>query len=109
MPAMSMTRRASVEDVEPRHAVRTGDAVPQVDREPRIARPQRAAWATVLPPHALPLRDRVHRERPCALEPDRIAVAPVQLQERIAVARRAVTQTVAFRQRARLPHRRTGG
>ena len=32
-------RNRSVEDVEPRHAIRTGEAMPQVDRESRIARP----------------------------------------------------------------------
>src|SRR6185369_3671480 len=93
----------SVEEIEGRHVAGPGDAVPKVDRQPRIPRPQAVTPATVLFAHRFGLPDRVHRERARPLEPDGIAGARVELEKRIAVARRAVAHAESLRERSRLP------
>jgi hypothetical protein len=70
---------------------------------PDVAGPQRIATLPVLLPHALGLRERVHREGPRIREPARVAGAPVQREERVAVAGRPVTQASALAQRPRRP------
>src|SRR5262249_13962950 len=73
------------------------------ERRADVARPQRIAAASVSTCVRVTLVDRVHGEGARAIAPSRLARARVELQERPAVARRAVTQAAALAQLSRLP------
>src|SRR6185437_16125416 len=86
------------EDVEHRHGRVGGDAARQVAGDPGVARPQRVAPAAVLPAGPLHLLGGMHREGAGPFQPALVARAPEQLQERISVAGRAVTEAGALDQ-----------
>src|SRR6185312_1683631 len=85
--------RLALEEHVDRRERRAGvDAIPQVDREARIAGPQRVAPLPVLRGVRLALRDAVHRERAGALEPQMVTRACEELEERVAIAAGAMTE-----------------
>src|SRR6185503_5598031 len=90
--------------VERREAGARVQARPQVARQSEIAGPERVPRTI-----ALGLRDRMHGEGARPLEPARVARAAVQLEERVAVARRAVAEARALGERAGGPDRLAGG
>src|SRR6478609_922121 len=94
--------------MEVRQRVFADDAIPQIPRHPRIARPQRIAALPVFIGVAIALRDRVHGERPGAIEPSRLAGALEELEEGVTVARGAVAQARAFVEWTRRPGQSAG-
>ena len=85
-----------VEDIDGGERRRAANAVPQEDRKTRVAGPQRVAKTAESRLVGLRLRYRVHRERAGARKPHRIARAPVERKERVAVAGRAVAEIRAL-------------
>ena len=77
--------------------------MPEIDGQTGITRPQRVVAPPVTEELALALLERVHREGPGAREPQRVTRPAVQLEERVAVARRAVAEVGALDESARLP------
>src|SRR5207247_8576729 len=80
------------------------ETVRRVERHAEVAGPERVATSAALGARALDLAERVHREPACPLEPALVARALERLQERVAVAGRAVADAdallVAVRSRA---------
>src|SRR5580658_3607947 len=76
-------------------------AIPQVNREPHIARPQRVPALSVLLMVRFGLGDAVHGKGAGAIEPADVAAAPMEFQKRIAIAAGAVAKIRALDQRPR--------
>src|SRR5204863_9908592 len=96
-------RRLTSEDIEDREARVAVDAAAQVERRADVAREERVAALAGRLSCALDLLDGVHREAARALEPALVSRPRVELQERVAVAGRAVAKAGALRERTRLP------
>src|SRR5438046_7802552 len=87
-------------DIDPDPGPRV-DAAAQVQRGAGVAGPQRVPPVPVPLPPGLDLLDAVHGEPPRPVQPQLIAGAPVQRQERQAVARGAVAEAGPLAQRDR--------
>src|SRR4051794_41074442 len=81
------------------------EARPQAQRDARLAREQRVPRRRVPPP----LRQRVQREAAGPVEPQLVAGAGVEGEERVGIARGAVAEAGAVAQRAGGPDRGAGG
>src|SRR5580765_4213970 len=73
------------------------------ERDADIAGEERVTAATVLRPLPFDLPDHVHRERACTLEPELIAGATVENEERVRVACGAVTEAITLGERPGTP------
>src|SRR5262245_52040677 len=72
------------------------DAVPKVYRKPDVTRPKRIPSAANNYLSAPVLDDRRHSELACAVEPDRVVRAAVELKECVAISARAVAEVRAL-------------
>ena len=100
---------SGVKHVERREARRAAQAVPEIDRKPGVAGPQRIAHPAAAFRLGFGLRDAVHRKRARAFQPSGVARAPIELEERIAVAAGAMTQVGALAERSCRPNGFAGG
>src|SRR5690242_4043717 len=99
--------RLRIEDVERREGRLGADAVPEVDSESQVARPERVAQLSV--PARVRLQDAVHREGARAIQPAGVAGALVELEEGVPVSAGAVAQVRAFTKRPGRPDRLSRG
>src|SRR6187551_1555924 len=100
--------RRESEEVEGWKAVAGVDAVPEVAGQPEIAGPERELPLTVSGLAPLPLFDRVHCEAPCAVQPQLVSGSRVQLEQCVAAARRAMTETRQLGERSGRPGQLSG-
>src|SRR6478672_11229986 len=90
--------------VQRRHRCVLGDAAPEVEGSANIACPQRVTAASIAATHPRDLSPGVHSEGAGSVEPELVAVALEELQERVAVAGGAVAEARAFDERACAPN-----
>src|SRR5579862_5397345 len=93
VPSASTPRRLLVAEwAHGREPVVALEQVPKVERDADVAGEERIAAASERRSLPLDLFDRVHRECAGAIEPEVVADSPVQDEERVRVAGRAVTE-----------------
>ena len=91
------------DDVHDRKLGFGGDAVPQVDGQADVTGPERVATTPERRTSFPNLVDRHRGERPGPLQPKRVPRSLVELQQRVAVSARAVTQVRSLGQRPGVP------
>src|SRR5438874_3893851 len=86
-----------------REAVLPVEQMAEEERDAHVAGEERVAAPPEVCALLFDLTDRVHAERTCPLEPELVAGPAVENQERIRVARCAVTEARALRERTGAP------
>src|SRR5437588_8431118 len=96
------------EHVDRRETRLPGDAVPKVDCKADVAGPKRIPSAADGDLSAAILDDGRHGELACAVEPNRVVRATVELEECVAIAAGAVAKVRALGERSGGPGEATG-
>ena len=105
---MPRASRDPEKNVQRREVGFAAQAVPEVDRKAGVAGPQRVSRMSVTRCGLLRLDNAMHGERTRALQPERIPGSLVELQQRVAVAARAMTEVGPFGKRPGRPDRLAG-
>src|SRR5438874_7580862 len=97
-PASTPRRLLVVEGPHRREPVLAVEQMAEEEGDPEIAGEQRVAAAADRGTFPLDLADRVQRERPRPLEPERVARPAVEDEERVRVAHGAVAEAGPLRE-----------